>query len=166
MSSRAWMPFQITEYLADTGHLTATEHGAFQLLLMHYWQNDGLPSDERMLARIGKLNAAQWAESGFIILDLLSAERDGFTAVQRATGQVPKKLQRPAIPVDVKRKVFQRDGYRCRYCGTYEASFEVDHMLPWSRGGTHALENLTIACAPCNRSKGALTAEEFAGPIQ
>lgn len=166
MSNRAWMPLHIADYLADTGHLTAAEHGAYWILVLHLRVNGSLPTDERMLARVGKLSEAQWAESGFIIMDLFSATRNGSTAVQRAMGEVPVKLQRPAIPANIRREVFRRDGHRCRYCGSHDGPFDVDHMLPWSRGGTHALENLTIACSSCNRSKGALTAEEFAGPIQ
>ena len=63
MSNRAWMPLHIADYLADTGHLTATEHGAYLLLIMHYWQNDGLPENERIIARIAKLTPEQWEES-------------------------------------------------------------------------------------------------------
>lgn len=63
MSNRAWMPLHIADYLADTGHLTATEHGAYLLLIMHYWQNGALPENERLIARIAKLSLEQWEES-------------------------------------------------------------------------------------------------------
>ncbi|TAV98485.1 DUF1376 domain-containing protein [Rhizobium ruizarguesonis] len=63
MSNRAWMPLHIADYLADTGHLTATEHGAYLLLIMHYWQNGSLPENERVIARIAKLSPEQWDES-------------------------------------------------------------------------------------------------------
>ncbi|MBB3453916.1 uncharacterized protein YdaU (DUF1376 family) [Rhizobium sp. BK313] len=63
MSNRAWMPLHIADYLADTGHLTAAEHGAYLLMIMHYWQNGGLPDNERLIARIAKLSADQWEES-------------------------------------------------------------------------------------------------------
>jgi hypothetical protein len=166
MSNRAWMPLHIADYLADTGHLTATEHGAYLLLIMHYWQNGSLPENQRMLARIGKLSKLQWDESGFIIMDLFSRVRDGFSAAQRAWGEAPKRIVRPPIPVDVRRAVFLRDGHRCRYCGSFDGPFHLDHMMPWSRGGRHTVENLTVACESCNCSKGALTAEEFAGALQ
>jgi uncharacterized protein YdaU (DUF1376 family) len=52
MSAPAIMPFYVAEYLADTGHLTRDEHGAYMLLIMHYWQNGGLPDDPRKLAQI------------------------------------------------------------------------------------------------------------------
>jgi uncharacterized protein YdaU (DUF1376 family) len=63
MSNRAWMPLHIADYLADTGHLTAAEHGAYLLLIMHYWQNGSLPENERVIARIAKLTPEQWEES-------------------------------------------------------------------------------------------------------
>ena len=32
--------------------------------------------------------------------------------------------------------------------------FEVDHVVPRSRGGSDHLENLQLLCAHCNRIKG------------
>lgn len=61
--NRPWMPLYIAEYLADTGHLTVAEHGAYMMLIMHYWQKDGLPADERQIARITRMTPEQWAES-------------------------------------------------------------------------------------------------------
>lgn len=63
MSNRAWMPLHIDDYLADTGHLTGAEHGAYMLMIMHYWQNGSLPENERLIARIARMSASQWEES-------------------------------------------------------------------------------------------------------
>jgi 5-methylcytosine-specific restriction endonuclease McrA len=43
----------------------------------------------------------------------------------------------------------------CWWCGErVDDSFEVDHRIPISRGGTNDVGNLVISCWPCNRSKG------------
>lgn len=54
------MPLYVADYLADTGHLSTVEHGAYLLLIMHYWQNGSLPSDERQLARITRMRLELW----------------------------------------------------------------------------------------------------------
>lgn len=61
--SRAWMPLYVADYLADTGHLSAAEHGAYLLLIMHYWQNGGVPNEDKRLARIARMTPDEWSES-------------------------------------------------------------------------------------------------------
>jgi uncharacterized protein YdaU (DUF1376 family) len=72
MSNRAWMPLHIADYQQDTGHLTAAEHGAYLMLIMRYWQDGGLPSDERLIARYSRLTPAEWADSRDILFALFS----------------------------------------------------------------------------------------------
>ena len=63
MSDRPWMPLNVEDYMADTLHLSAAEHGAYLLLIMRYWKDGGLPADEKMVQRYSRLSTEQWAES-------------------------------------------------------------------------------------------------------
>ena len=60
MTSLPWMPLNVADYLADTAHLGPAEHGAYLLLIMHYWQHGGLPDDDRRLARIARMTEEEW----------------------------------------------------------------------------------------------------------
>jgi 5-methylcytosine-specific restriction endonuclease McrA len=42
---------------------------------------------------------------------------------------------------------------RCFYCRN-AAKLEIDHVIPISRGGPHAIGNLVASCRPCNMKKG------------
>ena len=53
--------------------------------------------------------------------------------------------------------VAKRADYRCEYCRAPEEAFnfpfEVEHIVPTSRGGSNALNNLALACRACNSFK-------------
>ena len=50
----------------------------------------------------------------------------------------------------IRRKVFERDGWRCRQCGK-AGRLEVDHIKPVSEGGSKFdMENLRTLCRGCH----------------
>ena len=70
-----------------------------------------------------------------------------------------------------KRRVFERDKYRCQYCGTdmtlhfaypHLGVITVDHMVPKAAGGSNRIQNLVTCCRPCNQRKRNLPIEDFA----
>ncbi|CAN5818024.1 HNH endonuclease [soil metagenome] len=64
-----------------------------------------------------------------------------------------------------RRNVFRRDGHRCQYCGAGDR-LTLDHVMPRSRSGKDAWDNLVTACVPCNNRKGNQTPEEANMPLK
>jgi 5-methylcytosine-specific restriction endonuclease McrA len=58
---------------------------------------------------------------------------------------------RNRVPLS-RRAVFARDGHRCQYCN--RAAENIDHVVPRSRGGPHAWDNVVASCRSCNARKG------------
>lgn len=53
-----------------------------------------------------------------------------------------------------KRNVLRRDDSTCQYCGKRGPEMTTDHVVPRSKGGAHAWDNLVCACSDCNARKG------------
>jgi hypothetical protein len=105
-----------------------------------YWENDGLSGDQVYALLVTRLQREQ-------------ATIDRAQAMV-ATGMRPQPTVRGAIPDDVKQLVWNRDGGRCRHCGS-GAELQYDHVIPVALGGASTPENLQVLCGTCNRRKGA-----------
>jgi 5-methylcytosine-specific restriction endonuclease McrA len=67
-------------------------------------------------------------------------------------------------PEELVRQLLNDQDKRCAYCNQIlDSTFEIDHIVPLSRGGTSDRSNLCAACRPCNRQKHARTPEEWRG---
>ena len=53
-------------------------------------------------------------------------------------------------------RVARRDNNTCQICGKIllDREIEIDHIIPYSRGGTSDESNLRVTCLECNRKKG------------
>jgi hypothetical protein len=73
------------------------------------------------------------------------------------TGEVPDKIvpvsRRLSLSNRIRFLVFQRDLYQCRICKASGVKLEVDHIVPYSLGGSSDIDNLQALCVPCNRGK-------------
>jgi hypothetical protein len=61
---------------------------------------------------------------------------------------------REHIPLQVRLGVYERDGWKCVLCEAAN-NLSLDHIWPWSLGGSDDPENLQTLCLPCNMRKGA-----------
>lgn len=104
---------------------------------------------------------------------------DGCSAAKRAATHdhylrnqlkfLEKATHRDAMKDRDRRVVTSRDLYRliarfrgrCAYCDTLPQYLEIDHVIPLSRGGRHAIGNLLPACRTCNRRKNARFVSEW-----
>lgn len=90
--TRPWMPLYVADYLADTAHLSATESGAYLHLIMHYWMHGGLPTDDRALARIAKLELRLWHRYRGVLCSFFETQNDGSWVHRR----IDRELHRSA----------------------------------------------------------------------
>jgi 5-methylcytosine-specific restriction endonuclease McrA len=77
---------------------------------------------------------------------LRNAERE---AIRLRRYEAGRALSDP----ELRRRVFERDGHRCRACSSPEL-LAVDHVVAVINGGSDDFENLQTLCRTCNSSKG------------
>jgi 5-methylcytosine-specific restriction endonuclease McrA len=67
------------------------------------------------------------------------------------------------IPLNLRRRVIERDGVYCVYCDEDLSNSEIhmDHVIPESIGGPTTYDNLQVTCRKCNLAKGVLSESEF-----
>ena len=81
------------------------------------------------------------------------------TTEQTETAEAAPAFDDPSryVPQEVRRAVFERDGERCTYVDargrrcSCRGLLELDHVIPFARGGKPTLENLRVRCRAHNR---------------
>lgn len=89
----------------------------------------------------GRCVKIEWSN----LLEALNTEH----SIKPSTKQKRLKKQ---ISNEIRKQVFERDGYRCQHCGGW-IDLCVDHIYPESKGGPTCIENLQTLCRPCNSKK-------------
>lgn len=80
MSKNPYMKLYVADYLRDTQHLTAEQHGAYLLLLMAMWTRGGaLPYDPSQLARVCRVALQRWSKISPQVLNYFRMEGDHLT---------------------------------------------------------------------------------------
>jgi len=65
---------------------------------------------------------------------------------------------------EIREYLLEKWGRKCAYCGKMNVPLQIEHIVPKTRGGSDRVNNLTVACGPCNEEKGNKTAAEFGYP--
>ena len=65
--------------------------------------------------------------------------------------------------MELRERIFARDGFRCAYCGGVfpPEELSLDHVQPRMRGGDNSEGNLVTACKADNTRKGSVPAWAF-----
>lgn len=66
------------------------------------------------------------------------------------------RVERGKVSNKIRFEIFERDGYRCKKCGSRD-NLEIDHIIPISKGGKSTYDNLQTLCHNCNYNKGSDT---------
>ena len=55
---------------------------------------------------------------------------------------------------EVREYLLEKWNRTCAYCGVQHVPLDIEHIDPRSKGGSHRVSNLTLACRSCNQKKG------------
>lgn len=88
MSAFPSLPLFTDAFLADTGHLTSHQTGAYMLLLMMAWRSPGcrIPDDDVKLARWARCDARVWRQTKPVIMEFWTLS-DGYWTQKRLTSE-------------------------------------------------------------------------------
>ena len=91
----------------------------------------------------------KYANSKNITANNITKKEDGSTSTSRD----------PSLRL--RYQVLKRDNFSCCQCGASPAKdpsvvLNIDHIIPWSKGGQTVLENLQTLCLKCNLGKSNL----------
>ena len=70
---------------------------------------------------------------------------------------LPRQDKREPVPNGVRFSIFERDGFKCRYCGKGVEDgrkLHLDHYKPWWKVRSHDPANFVTSCDHCNLGKG------------
>lgn len=163
-----YMPLEVVR-LRDSelaGEASADVFRASVLLWCASWHQipaGSLPNRDRTLADYSR-TGARWTRIKAEVLAEWVECSDGrlyHPDIARAATSVWVHRPRAGTYQRFRAAVLARDGNACVYCGGTDGPFHLDHVIPRSRGGADAIENLATACGDCNRRKADKLLEEW-----
>ena len=139
MTSQPFMQLYIADYLGDTRHLTTEQHGAYLLLLMTMWRNDGrLPNDAAKLARIAGVSARRWHLIAPEVMPFFTVEGD--TLTQKRLEQERQK----AVSKSAKRSASGKLGGEAKALKDKQPAVANATGLPWHSPDTRDQKEDTV----------------------
>lgn len=153
--SPPWMPLYVADYLADTTHLSASEHGAYLLLIMNYWQKGSLPKDDAILARICRMSSREWSKSRDVLQALFG---DGWTH-----HRIDSELEKARIKSEARAECGSRGG-KAKALKDNDARLAIATILP-DEDIAKAIASSSQPIEDLDKSKSLLCADAHDGPV-
>jgi 5-methylcytosine-specific restriction endonuclease McrA len=100
----------------------------------------------------------RWCPVGAIAQELV---RFDLALLQNPEIQGQEYQQGTLFEAEVKNYLLTKWQHQCAYCQASASRLEIDHVHPRSRGGSHRVSNLVIACRACNQAKADQPIEVF-----
>jgi 5-methylcytosine-specific restriction endonuclease McrA len=89
----------------------------------------------------------------------------GKTVMMNAMHRRRSRISKTSTVTSSEMLALKRKAKSCYYCGIKTNALTFDHIQPLTKGGAHTLDNLIMACAPCNSRKHAKDPHIFARQI-
>ncbi len=82
-------------------------------------------------------------------------------AIQNPEIQGTEYQQGTLFGYECRQYLLEKWSRKCAYCGVKDVPLEIEHIQPKSKGGSHRISNLSLACHKCNQQKGSQDIKEF-----
>lgn len=77
MAALPYIQLYVSDYLADTAHLSAAQHGAYLLLIFNYWQRgQALSNTNDRLANVARMSNDEWAANKEALAEFFLVDGD------------------------------------------------------------------------------------------
>ncbi len=157
--------------------LSAPDEECFDNMLA-VWTHHGRPPQYREMgqppSKVGgkayMMRFGRWNKALAAFVERVNADPDTpataptSAADSNGAGQLPSAAQEGSrdkreISLGLRFRVLHRDRFKCALCGDSPSAnpicvLHVDHIVPWSKGGRTALDNLRSLCGSCNVGRG------------
>lgn len=147
-----------------------SENELFENLAL-VWMRLGKQPSKRDLALVGspisykayERRFGKWSLAVKAFVEYFNNLQDNQSSPQEVL-QPNKPVHQSSRDINLRTRylVLRRDNYSCCICGASPAKdpsveLHVDHITPWSKGGSTELYNLQTLCRDCNLGKGNLS---------